>query len=148
MRNFLSALFQFSGTCSLITPTLNTCFRKEPFEINWHRILTGRMPFLWPNKQCQSTEKNHTNISSRNNLSVCLSVCFSVPYARPQFWADLDQSAHDSHVAFLYPSDSNEPVREHWSCPQDHALQYTTLQMGAKLRRGICNRKMLAVVSC
>jgi len=39
-------------------------------------------------------------------MCVCLSVCLIyVPYARPEFWANL----HDIwHVAFLYPTDGHE----------------------------------------
>jgi len=49
-----------------------------------------------------------------NVCVMCLSVYFYVPYARPQFWADLHEIWH---VESLYPPKGQGRVSERRSCP-------------------------------
>ena len=45
-------------------------------------FFTGRMPFLPPNQQCQSTEGNYLSLTALSLLKQCCgrSVCLSVPF--------------------------------------------------------------------
>ena len=52
--------------------------------------------------------------------NVCLSVCFFVPYVRPQFWAHLDQIWR---VASVYPLGGHGPVSERHLRPQARAVR-------------------------
>jgi len=54
---FLIAVFQMNLD-QLITPRLSSSTWNRTSGDKWHRFLTGRLPFLPPNQQSQSTEVN------------------------------------------------------------------------------------------
>jgi len=72
------------------------------------------------------------------NLCICLYVCSLVPYALPQFWANVHEIWH---VSSLYTLDGHERFTEYRSSPQayvPHAV-HTPLQMTVKLHWQIWN---------
>lgn len=64
--SFLAAIFQTNWDCPiprtstvLISPSISVENLNE--QVAWG-LFTGRMPFLLPNRQCQSTERNITGL--------------------------------------------------------------------------------------
>ena len=63
--------------------------------IGWYQCTNWPIPIIGASLSYRYTKQN---------LFVCVHVCFFVPYAPPQFWAYL----HDIwNVAFLYPPDGH-----------------------------------------
>jgi len=68
----LTAIFQLSLTW--LFPFRSTCSGREPLRISCMGFSTGRMPFLSPNQQCQSTEGNSKALTP----SICLTSSFFI----------------------------------------------------------------------
>jgi len=63
-----------AGSLGLPPPS---CFWKRTLEDEWHGFFTGRMPFLLPNQQCQSTVLTQSSERSQEKspIGIILAWC-------------------------------------------------------------------------